>query len=124
MSSEPKRKGIAIGVAIGAVIGVVTGVLFAPKSGKETREDIKNTTLRAAHKVHDESENLLEQAKDFSGKVEEKAKKSVDDVRRTAESLKTAAVSFKEGKAEDKDLDKAVKKAIEAQASLKKFLKK
>ncbi len=30
------------GALIGALAGVTAGVLFAPKSGKETREDIKN----------------------------------------------------------------------------------
>ena len=30
------------GVAVGAAVGAGLGVLFAPKSGKETREDLKN----------------------------------------------------------------------------------
>jgi len=33
--------GIAIGAAAGAVAGVITGLLVAPKSGKETRADLK-----------------------------------------------------------------------------------
>ena len=31
----------AIGAIVGAVVGVVAGILTAPKSGKETRADIK-----------------------------------------------------------------------------------
>lgn len=31
---------VAVGVAAGTAIGAVSGVLFAPKSGKETRNDI------------------------------------------------------------------------------------
>jgi len=34
-------KGAAIGIGVGAIAGAVAGILFAPKSGKETREDIK-----------------------------------------------------------------------------------
>ncbi|MFZ2544957.1 MAG: YtxH domain-containing protein [Candidatus Saccharimonadales bacterium] len=34
-------KRFPIGAIIGAVAGVVAGVLVAPKSGKETREDLK-----------------------------------------------------------------------------------
>lgn len=33
------------GLALGAVVGAVAGVLYAPKSGKETREDIKNKSI-------------------------------------------------------------------------------
>ena len=39
----PKSVGgkVALGVAVGAVVGAAAGVLLAPKSGKETRADIK-----------------------------------------------------------------------------------
>lgn len=32
---------LGIGVVIGAIAGAVAGVLYAPKTGKETREDLK-----------------------------------------------------------------------------------
>ena len=35
-------KRIAVGTIIGSVIGVASGLLFAPKAGKETREDLAN----------------------------------------------------------------------------------
>jgi len=35
------KKDVAAGVAVGAIIGALAGVLLAPKSGKETREDLK-----------------------------------------------------------------------------------
>ena len=41
---KDKNKKIAIataGVATGAVVGTIAGVLIAPKSGKETIEDVK-----------------------------------------------------------------------------------
>ena len=34
-------KKLAIGTVVGAVAGVIVGVLMAPKSGKQTRGDIK-----------------------------------------------------------------------------------
>ena len=40
-----KKKGLGK-VAVGAAIGVGLGVLFAPKSGKETRQDISNKVKR------------------------------------------------------------------------------
>lgn len=53
-----KVKIATLGVATGAITGILGGVLLAPKSGKETREDIKNT------------------AKDISTNVNEKAAKT------------------------------------------------
>ena len=46
------KKGIAIGAVIGAVAGVVAGILFAPKSGKETRKDIKDVASKTSAKLN------------------------------------------------------------------------
>ncbi|MDB0441116.1 YtxH domain-containing protein [Clostridioides difficile] len=40
------------GVVLGAVTGAVGGVLLAPKSGKETREDIKDASQQIAGKIN------------------------------------------------------------------------
>ena len=116
-----ERKGLAIGAAIGAVFGVIGGILFAPKSGKETRADIKNAAVSAAGKVHEEADELLAKAKDLRGKASSEAKKYVNEVKHHAGNLKEVVMSFKAGKASDKDLDNAIKKAKDAQAALKTF---
>ncbi len=64
---KKEKKGLAIGAAIGAVLGVIGGILFAPKSGKETRADIKNSAVTVADKLHDEAEELLAKAKSLTG---------------------------------------------------------
>lgn len=38
---------------LGVTAGVALGILFAPKSGKETREDIKETIDNLKYKVDD-----------------------------------------------------------------------
>ncbi len=43
-------KKIAIGTAIGLAAGYVTGILTAPKSGKETRQDIKKIAPKCSLK--------------------------------------------------------------------------
>ncbi len=74
------------GFLIGGLIGAALGILYAPKSGKDTREEICRTT-----------QDLLE-----------KAKAQYEDTRRKIEDL---ASREKEVLAENK---KKLKKAVEA----------
>jgi gas vesicle protein len=55
------------GLFVGGLIGMILGVLFAPKSGKETREDITR-----------EADELLVKAKEEYGKAIEKIKTAHD----------------------------------------------
>jgi gas vesicle protein len=41
------------GLVIGAAVGTVAGILLAPKSGQETREDIKKFALDVSNKAQD-----------------------------------------------------------------------
>ena len=41
MMSKESAGGFGIGLLIGAVVGLAVGLLYAPRSGKETREQIK-----------------------------------------------------------------------------------
>lgn len=134
MSSE-KSKGLAIGAAIGAVAGVLTGILFAPKSGKETRQDIKDASNKAVTKVLEEAKKLQNDLGALIDKVETAIKdkkgaatKKVNDLIEQAKDaqlhLRVVAKAFKQGGADDKDLDRAVKKAKEAKKALETYLKK
>ena len=70
------------GLFIGGLIGVVAGILYAPKSGKETREDIVRAT-----------EDLLSRAKDEYEKAVEKSKAAYEAA---VERLKNLELSTKE----------------------------
>lgn len=133
--SKDRNKGVAAGVAIGAVVGVITGILFAPKSGKETRKDIKDGVSRAAEKFEKQARLLQAelsdlirkvetQFKDKKGAVNDKAKELIEQAKKAQTQLRVLAKSVKAGEADDKDLDKAIKKAQEAKDSLAKYLKK
>lgn len=67
------KKGLAIGASIGAAFGAISGILFAPKSGKETRQIIKDETINAAKKASDGIKTAVdttaEKAKDLYAKV-------------------------------------------------------
>ncbi|NLY77540.1 MAG: YtxH domain-containing protein [Tissierellia bacterium] len=59
-------------IAIGSAIGALAGLLFAPKSGKETRQDIVDKTKKAAESTTKTLKNLEEKVKDeVKSKVED-----------------------------------------------------
>lgn len=130
-----EKKGLAIGALLGAVVGVITGILFAPKSGKETRKDIKDaagkaadTLVQEAHKLQDDAKELIEKTeskiKQLKGKAGDVAKDHVKEIKHTTENVRTAVRAFKDGKASDKDLNDAIKQAKAAHSALKTYLKK
>jgi gas vesicle protein len=51
------------GLLIGGLIGAIAGILYAPKSGKETREDIARTTDDLLYRAKDEYEKAIERSK-------------------------------------------------------------
>jgi gas vesicle protein len=51
------------GLLVGGVIGAVIGILYAPKSGKETREEICRKTEELIAKAKEEYELALEKSK-------------------------------------------------------------
>ena len=61
-------KKVAIGASVGTVVGLAAGALLAPKSGKETREDL----AKGAKKTLD---TVKESLKDVKDKVEKLADK-------------------------------------------------
>ena len=130
-----KNSKFALGAVFGAIAGVIGGLLFAPQSGEETRKDIKDGANKAIDKMHKEAEKLQ---KDASGAID-KAETAIKDAGRTAtkrskellaeaktkkDTLGKVVSSVKDGKSDDKDLDKAIKEAKKAKDALVKYLKK
>jgi gas vesicle protein len=110
-----KGKKFGLGILIGAAAGVVTGLLTAPKSGKETRKDLKNkagelkgTAERKLKEAHKELDKLSNEAKDKAKELQGKAKEEMDAYAHKADDLKervkSAITSIKSG---DDDNDEA-----------------
>ncbi len=55
-------KGFVLGFFIGGVIGAVTALLFAPKSGRELRQDIKEKV----DEIKDGAKKVTSQVKDIT----------------------------------------------------------
>lgn len=67
---------VAVGAVFGAIAGFVSGILLAPKSGKETRQDIKE----AASKTKDAVVTEAEKAKDATVRKAKEVKSKAEDV--------------------------------------------
>ena len=74
----------AIGAAIGAAVGVVAGILTAPKSGKETRADVK----KKAGEAKDFAVDKAGEAKDFATGKAKEAKKMFKKGKKVEQSVK------------------------------------
>ena len=80
MASERSgiAKGLLIGFVAGAVAGAVTALLYAPKSGKELRSDIK----QKANEFKDDAEkrfaDLRDRSKEEGGSIATAFRAGVD----------------------------------------------
>ena|SRR5665213_847955 len=128
-------KRLAIGTALAAAAGYITGLLTAPKSGKETRQDIKENVSKGLSeaekelkKLHTELADILTQAKDSGEKLSGPARKDlatlVDKAKDTKEKAREMLSAIHEGDADDQDLQKAIKEANVAIDHIKTYLKK
>jgi gas vesicle protein len=66
------------GMVFGGLIGVVLGILYAPKSGHETREDIR----KSAEELYEKARNNCEQTQI---KIEDLAERGKGFIRRKNE---------------------------------------
>lgn len=81
----------ALGALIGATAGIVAGVLTAPKSGKETRADLKE---KAGELKNQASEKVNEASKQVD-KAAHSAREVVDDYGdRASRALDSAKTEF------------------------------
>ncbi len=132
---DKRTKRLALGTVIAAAAGYVAGILTAPKSGKETRTDIKEaaertyTTAEKELKVlHTELNQLIDEARTHGAELKGVTKENLDkamEVAKTAkEKTRELLSAVHEGGADDKDLQKAIAEARKAVTHLKKFVQK
>lgn len=88
---------VFLGTVIGAVAGFAAGILSAPKSGKETRQDIKDATNKSKETVIAEAERAKGVATEKAQEVTAKGKEVVADVTDKAEELKERVEQAVEG---------------------------
>lgn len=94
-------------ITIAAAAGFVAGILLAPKSGKETRQDIKEKAHeakdyvsdkagRVKHAAHDSYESIREGASDIGGEFTKFTHRTKPTVEKIAREAKTSGSSIVE----------------------------
>ncbi len=85
--NEGLLKGLVIGFLAGGTIGAVLALLYAPKSGRELRSDLRER----AESLGEDAEGFLTAARSRAGDIVSEAKKRSDslisDAKRKADSL-------------------------------------
>lgn len=128
-------KKFAIGAAVAAAVGYLAGILTAPKSGKETRQDIKDTTQKGVgeaekqlKQLYTELTDMIDQAKakgsDLSAKTREQLDGLVDKAKESKDKARELLSAVHEGEADDKDLQRAINDASKAIEHLRDYLSK
>ncbi len=132
MASKGEKAALAL--VIGVAAGYVAGILTAPKSGKETREDLKEAGEKikrnAEAKLFEAREDLgkvidevSDKAKELSGKARKEADELLDKGKTAQAKAKEVLRAFKGGESSDKDLQKAVIDVKDAKNHLARFLR-
>jgi len=90
---------LALGIVIGGTAGAVAGILFAPKAGKETRQELSRYGCETWDKVKENAtttgHRLVNSVEEKSSRLRTAAEKGVDAAR---ESLKeSTGTSSEEG---------------------------
>ncbi len=95
LSQEKKKrdrantaKKLAMGMSFAATLGAAAGMLFAPKSGKETRDELNKKAANAAETIKEKIEKNIEQVKDNANKAAHEISKAVDDIQEKTEEIK------------------------------------
>jgi len=73
--------GFGIGFLTGAVIGGVIALLYAPKTGKETRQLIKDKTTQVVDAVKGKTSGVIDAVKDAASEANRKGHEAVKAIK-------------------------------------------
>jgi gas vesicle protein len=79
--NKDKAKGFAIGLLVGAVIGGVIALLYAPKTGKETRQLVKDKVTEVVDAVKEKTTEVVDAVKESASEVSRKGQAAVKAIK-------------------------------------------
>ncbi|MGQ9471866.1 MAG: YtxH domain-containing protein [Candidatus Aminicenantales bacterium] len=80
--------GIAVSFLLGAATGFILGILYAPASGKETRQKIKEQAAKTGEMAKEGYQKLAEEAEKGIKVVKEKTQEGIEAIREFLEKKK------------------------------------
>lgn len=124
----------AAGALALGVVGYVAGVLTAPKSGKETRADIKNAANKAKTEIEKKLKTVLSdlntrledvkaKGAKLTGKAKDEYDKAVANAVTAKNKVREVLSALHDGDADDPELKKALEDAKKALKHLEKYAK-
>ena len=75
-------KSVVTGLLIGGLIGAATALLMAPRSGEETRAEIRNKAVEYRDRTRDVVNETMSQAKSKAGELKEGVVEMAEDIKR------------------------------------------
>lgn len=127
-------KKVALGSAIAGAVGYLAGILSAPKSGKQTRQDIadkageaKTSAEDELHELNEELKGMIKNTKDKTISMGSAARNEYNETLIKAKDAQNKAgevlKAVKNGGADNPELDKDIRQARQAAKNLGKYLK-
>lgn len=132
--SDYKRK-IALSALVAGLIGYGVGILTAPKSGKETRNDVRKSAESYTRKLeiklkkyHVDITELIAEAKviglSYKGKAKNELNKLTDIALEARHRISLALTALHEGEKVDVELEDAINDATDSIDKLRNFVDK
>lgn len=81
----------AVNTILAAAAGFAAGVLLAPKSGKETREEIRNKAREAKGQIDEKADEAVGVLKEGAAQAEAEARDMAKSVRKSASAVAAEA---------------------------------
>ena len=81
------------GLILGTIAGVIGGLLFAPKSGKETRTELKDKLDKATADMEGKTTEALEVAEEKFVEVKDKAADVTEEFKTSADEFQKRALN-------------------------------
>lgn len=135
MGSNKPVKTAVVATVIGVGVGYALGILSAPKSGKETRQDLVDASARfkaELDKRYNDIQTSLSEVIDegmsklnsFKGSAQDNLEQLIEQAKQAEYKAVDVYRAVRHGETSDKHLDKALDQASKAKDNLFKYLNK